>query len=752
MRASFTLGVAFGMLGFAATIGQIVALRELLTVASGSELAIAVVFPAWLLWTAVGTVVGGRVPAPRRPDLFAWLQIASGPILVGTLFLIRGARSLIGIDAGELVSVTNILGIACATLAPFCLISGSLFTLACSVLASRIPAWNRSPGLVYGVEGLGAGVGGLLFSLALIHWFNALEIALGVAVTLWLSGFLLLRQEQGLGRVRSFLVFAFLAVLAAALAGANRLDRASRQWQWPGFDLIESRETIYGHIAVVARGSERSFFENGLWNFTVPDLLSAEESVHYALLQHPRPERVLLLGAGVSGSLAQVLEHPSIRQVDYVELDPAIIELGRIHLSAEATAALEDSRVRLHFRDGRRYLSETVTLYDLILLNLPEPFTAQLNRFYTKEFCQLAVAKLNEGGILSFSASAPETALGPTQAGYLRVLYDTAASVFREIVLFPTHTARFFCARAAGTLTTDPDVLVQRLRQRHVRPLYVQDHYMGWDLSAERQRSFMAMVEGAEEKGVNSDLNPRAYFSNLRLWGFQYSPDTPRILGALRPRNVWIALGALCLFGVAAGLRMSTLRVRVLSSVAVFGLTGISLEILLVFSFQVLFGYVYAKLGLLFTLYMVGLALGSLVMSRYPQDEASVLKTLLLVQAALGLFCLTLAPVVTYLHGRSEASLQHLLHRETLSLMSLAAGFLGGAHFPLANRLLLAQREQVGKTAGALYAFDLFGSTLGSLIVGFLLIPVVGVVQSLVVLALLNGTAVLILGWGLRHR
>jgi len=446
-----------------------------------------------------------------------------------------------------------------------------------------------------------------------------------------------------------------------------------------------------------------------------------------------------------------VLQPPSIQQVDYVELDSAIIELGQAHLSTEVTAALEDSRVNVHSRDGRLYLAETANLYDVILLNLPEPFTAQLNRFYTEEFFRLAARKLNEGGILSFSASAAETALGPTQAGYLKLLHRTAAGVFREIVVFPTHTARFFCSNAEGVLTTDPRVLVQRLRQRNLRPLYVQDHYMVWDLSPERQQSFTAMVEGAEEKGVNTDLNPRAYFSNLRLWAFQYSPDTPKLLGALRPQNVWVALGAACLLGVAASLRRSTLKVRVLSSVAVFGLTGISLEILLVFSFQVLFGYVYAKLGLLLTLYMVGLALGSLTMSRYPQDEASVLKTLLLVQAALGLFCLTLTPVVTYLHGRPEASLQHLLHRETLSLMSLAAGFLGGAHFPLANRLLLAQREQVGRTAGALYAFDLLGSTLGSLLVGFLLIPVVGALQSLAALALINGSTVLILATGLRR-
>jgi predicted membrane-bound spermidine synthase len=139
-------------------------------------------------------------------------------------------------------------------------------------------------------------------------------------------------------------------------------------------------------------------------------------------------------------------------------------------------------------------------------------------------------------------------------------------------------------------------------------------------------------------------------------------------------------------------------------------------------------------------------------MTRYPRDEASVLPTLLLAQAALGFFCLTLILVVTYLHGRPEASLQHLLNRETLSLVSLTAGFLGGTHFPLANRLLLSQREQVGRTAGWLYGLDLLGSTLGSLLVGLVLIPVVGVLQSLAVLALVNGTAVLILAPGLRHR
>jgi predicted membrane-bound spermidine synthase len=148
---------------------------------------------------------------------------------------------------------------------------------------------------------------------------------------------------------------------------------------------------------------------------------------------------------------------------------------------------------------------------------------------------------------------------------------------------------------------------------------------------------------------------------------------------------------------------------------------------------------------------MVGLALGSLTMSRYPRGQASLLKTLLLVQAALGVFCLTLIPAIAYLQGRSDTSLRHLLNRETLSLVSLVAGFLGGAHFPLANRLLLSQREQVGRTAGRLYAVDLLGSALGALLIGVGLIPVVGVIRSLGVLGLLNGTAVLILASGIRR-
>jgi spermidine synthase len=750
--------IAIVLIGFAATVAQILVLRELLTVFSGSELAVAVVLAAWLFWTGLGALFGGKISQYgfARQSLFGYLQNFSGLTLTATILFIRLSRLLFHVGSGELVTLGQMLAISFVTLAPFCLISGCLFSLACSLLAGLIPHWTRSPGLVYFFEGLGAGIGGVVFTLLLIHHFNAIQIGAVISLLLCISGFVLTRQSRGRPWIYYPVFLSSFLVLLVVQQKNRTLDKISHQWQWSGFHLIASEETIFGHVTVVEKEKQISFFETGLWNFAVPDRLSAEEAVHYAMLQHPQPKSVLLIGGGVSESLGQVLQHPSVRQVEYVELDPRLIALGKAHLPVQVTAALESPRVVVHNEDGRQYLARSSKLFDVVLINLPEPFTAQINRFYTEEFFHLVASRMRPGGVFFFTASASETALGPYQAKYLKLLYRTALSVFPEVVIFPGQTARFFCSNSRGILTTKAETLVERIQRRRLQLLYVQDNYILWDLSPLQQETFMAMIDQATEAGINRDLNLKAYAYNLLMLSSHYYQAIGRIFTWFSKRTIWVSSLLLLVLVTLLSVKQRFAShsphpptIRVLYGVALFGLSGISLEILIILAFQVFFGYLYYKIGLLLALFMVGLAGGSFIFSYYPKSGPSKLKTLIIFQSILACFCLALPLVFINFHNLPPSRYQNFFYNQAFCLLSLLAGFIGGTHFPLANRILLRGQNRVGPVAGLIYSVDLFGSFLGGLLVGLVMIPSAGILQTPLILALLNLTAVIpfIISW-----
>ena len=102
--------IAIVLIGFAATVAQILVLRELLTVFSGSELAVAVVLAAWLFWTGLGALFGGKISQYgfATQALFGYLQNCSGLTLTATILFIRLSRLLFHVGAGELVTLRQI--------------------------------------------------------------------------------------------------------------------------------------------------------------------------------------------------------------------------------------------------------------------------------------------------------------------------------------------------------------------------------------------------------------------------------------------------------------------------------------------------------------------------------------------------------------------------------------------------------------------------------------------------------------------
>jgi spermidine synthase len=708
--SGFSIRASVLLLGFTASIAQIVLLRELMPVFGGNEISLGLVLAVWLLWTAVGSGVVGRLALrtayPRR--WMAGLQALVALSLPATVLGVRLGKAALTTVPGESLGPAAALLVSLAALSLFCILSGALFTA-----ASRL--WADTGARVYMVEAVGAVAGGLLAGLALLRLCSPLQIACGLGLlnlmaALWLTtGRLWARCAAGAALAGlSVAVFAALPIVESAVI--------QRSWP-PGYRLLAARSSAYGNLAVVETEGSRSVYENGLILFHAPDPEGAEEAVHYALLEHPAPRRLLLIGGGANGSLLEALKHPSIERVDYVELDPAIVEIARRYFREQWAPAESDARVHVHVTDGRRFVQTAAGSFDVIVVNLPDPHTAQLNRYYTLEFFREAAAKLAPDGILSFHLAASENYIGPDLAEFLRTMDKTLRAVFPEVVAMPGETVHFFAAKRAGVPTRDPAVLLARLRERRLATTYVREYYLPFRMAPERMSELEERIRPLPSTRVNRDLAPVAYYFDMTLWSSRFGHGYAaalRALGGVSFVRLASVIGLPLIAFVIAGRRRLSAAA---ACTAATGFTSIGLEVLLLLAFQAKYGSLYQGLALLIAAFMAGMAVGAgQARRRQARRPAPLLAWVqcLVALAPLALCALFAAPRAVY------------------PLLALGCGVLGGYQFALASRVSRAARP------GALYAVDLAGSCAGAILFSLYLIPVFGFFRTSLLAAELN--------------
>jgi len=701
-----------------------VLLRELLVVFYGSEISIGLMLASWLLWTGAGGSLAGRVVLnPRRT--MAVLQILLAAVLPATVLAVRGTKHLLHAMPGEVLGPGPMLLTAVAVLAPLCLLSGGLFAVgstvyaaACAMPADRVAG---AAGAVYLFEATGSAVGGMLAGLVLIRFFGSLEIACQLAALNLMAAAGLLLAARSLRRA-ALGAFAGLLLLAEISGAARAWETASQESFWRGQRLIATRNSVYGNLAVVAAEGSRSVYENGVILWNVPDPAAAEEAVHYALLEHPAPRSLLLIGGGINGSVAEALRHPSLERVDYVELDGAILNLARDYFPVQWRALETDPRVFLHVTDGRLFLKTTNRAFDVVIVNLPDPQNAQLNRFYTEEFFREVSRKLTPTGLLSLQLRASETHISADLGQYLGSIHRTLRMVFPRIAAIPGETVHFFAAQRAGILTSDPAELLARLHARGFTPGYVSEYFIPFRMTPDRMADLQLHLDAARAAPVNRDFAPVAYYFDVALWSSQFRTGYRRLFDALATVPFATLMAALALLLIAsiaaAGLLPRSRRRRLAAGfcAAATGFTMIGLEMLLLLGFQAVYGYVYQQLAILIAAFMAGLAVGSWLAIGRP--DAGI-RSLAIVQALAALAPLTL---VFFLQAIGGAATPFALgaSRCAFPAMAVLAGMSGGYEFPLANRIFKARQT------GTVYALDLLGSCLGAVLFSAWLVPVFG--------------------------
>jgi predicted membrane-bound spermidine synthase len=117
-----------------------------------------------------------------------------------------------------------------------------------------------------------------------------------------------------------------------------------------------------------------------------------------------------------------------------------------------------------------------------------------------------------------------------------------------------------------------------------------------------------------------------------------------------------------------------------------------------------------------------------------------------MVQAAMALYALSCLPLILGLHQQAlPPALAHAMEG-IFPFLTLVAGFLGGLHFPLANKIYLKERKEIGRIGGLLYGVDLAGSAGGALVISVIILPIMGIAQGISLIVAMNLSAILCLG------
>lgn len=678
------------MLGFVAFVTQVIILREFLTFFNGNELIIGVILTTWMLLTSLGAYLGRfQKKSAERDGLILVFLGSMGFLPVITVLGLHFLSTLFFLP-GIMVGLYEAFFYTLIVLSPFCIISGILFTLftAKESLNFRL----NIVGSVYAWESIGSIIGGLILNFFLI-WVLSTFQSLYVIMALTVSITIILSVKRGLYFIAGIFVFVFMGFSFLFLS--NNLDKAVRELSYPTQTIQYIDETPYGILVVTDHEEQQNYYENNILMSASGDVVLREESVHYAMVQHSKPEKVLVLSGIISGIIPEILKYP-VKQVDYVDINPGIIRLANKYFNSDTSEVMH-----LIENDPIRYLRKTKINYDVILINLPKPSTIQLNRFYTVEFFALLKEHMNPDAVVCLSLPSSSNYLNEQTKNLFSVIYATLLSQFKNVLILPGTDDFILSSDEKLNGAISSQIENKKINTEYVNFFYIQD-----DILIKKSQNISSQLDSLAP--LNYDFKPVGYQISIRLWLSYFN------------LRYWLSAVLIILISIFFYFRAGTLNKAVFAA----GFAGTSVELLLLFVFQVLYGYVYFAAGVFFMIFMAGLSLGSFYWIRVFKKISIKLVGLLLFY--LIVFVIVLPFVFKVFKAISVTETAILV---IFILLVLTISILTGAVFSIATHL---RNKEISIVASDAYGLDLLGSAAGALLMSVYLIPLLGFELSLI--------------------
>ncbi len=258
----------------------------------------------------------------------------------------------------------------------------------------------------------GALLGGLLFAFIALPYLGLTYTPIILGVINFLVAAALFWQHRKVVSHPNLLLIGFLtvpALLGGLFVAAEPIVLYGEQQKYID-KVVYQQQTPYQRIVITQYKNDYWLYLNGNEQFSTYDEHRYHEPlVHPAMSVGAAHNQVLILGGGDGLAAREVLKYPDVEAITLVDLDPAITELGKNHPLFQRINqnSLSHPKVKIVNKDAYVFLKDTRQIYDVIIIDLPDPKTIELARLYSREFYQLARKQLSKGGVLVTQAGSP---------------------------------------------------------------------------------------------------------------------------------------------------------------------------------------------------------------------------------------------------------------------------------------------------------------------------------------------------------
>jgi spermidine synthase len=419
---AWLIAIILGVSGVAALIHEIAWTRILSLVLGPTIYAFSATVAAVIAGVAIGSAIGTWIGARSRHRL-AWLMVA----LLGAALSNSWTASLAGTTVPSLVAhymATSSIAfnqllqrgtlLTAALIVPTAMCFGAAFPLGLAAIRASAQS-ARQFADVYAANTAGAVAGSLICGFVLIPKFGlhaTLGIVTGsliaVAVAILISGHLsTVAQTLGTGlAIATGLLLMFgqpwdraLLASGAYLYAPYVPKNLDLESQLKAGTLLYDRDGAAATVSVKRLTGTMTLAVDGKVDASNrSDMLTQKLVAHLPLLLHDHPRDVAVIGLGSGVTVGAALRHP-VSRVDVVELSPEVVAASHF-FDADNQHALSDPRTHLIVGDGRSHLLLSTRQYDVIISEPSNPWIAGVASLFTREFFQMARARLAPHGMI----------------------------------------------------------------------------------------------------------------------------------------------------------------------------------------------------------------------------------------------------------------------------------------------------------------------------------------------------------------